>query len=229
MNPTQSFTDTYKEAYAELVPAHQAALDSMDWQTETIAIGKEFGLHVDELETLLIETMLVLIGSLPAAEFPSELTTELPLPPTELAKLMDEIGKRVFTPIHNKVIGQTEPIPAAPVEMKPEMPAPTVSLIPEQPLEPMIPTPTMPSSMQGMQIISENEDDAPDAIENINTTISPSTMIRAGIAPTMNDGEDDMKVQTTPPPLFSDQLRAMLSGTTGTQDRQYPADPNEPK
>lgn len=214
---------TYDEYFAQLTPVHQQALQSIDWQAKTIELGHAYGLHIDELEDLIVETMLVLIGANTADQYPAELKERVPLPPAELDRLTDDIAAQVFTPIHDRIVGElpnTQGAVSTPV-------TPEVSVTPVAeplPTQTALQAETQMNRDANIQIVTEPVVESP---SNIHPDISPNTMIRAGIAPDMSDSGDieaENAPQEQPPAVFSDQLRQILSGTTGTQDRTYPVD-----
>lgn len=214
---------TYDEYFAQLTPVHQQALQSIDWQTKTIELGHAYGLHIDELEDLIVETMLVLIGANTADQYPAELKERVPLPPAELDRLTDDIAAQVFTPIHDRIVGElpnTQGAVSTPVTQEVSV-TPVAKPLPTQTA---LQAETQMNRDANIQIVTEPVVESP---SNIHPDISPNTMIRAGIAPDMSDSGDieaENAPQEQPPAVFSDQLRQILSGTTGTQDRTYPVD-----
>lgn len=212
---------TYDEYVARLTPVHQQALRSIDWQAKTIEVGHSFGLHVDELEDLVVETMLVLIGANTADQYPTELKERIPLPPAELDRLTSEIADQVFTPIHDRIV---EGIPGT-QESTITVTAPRAAAEAGESF-PAAPNPIQVEAQLNraadIEILADPDTESTPAAH---PEISSATMIRAGIAPDMTDRGDteaENAPQTAPSPIFSDQLRQILSGTTGTQDRSYP-------
>jgi hypothetical protein len=57
-NMNDKLRQSFEEQLVYLPEINQQALKSFDWATELLAIGKNYGLHIDELEDLQIETML---------------------------------------------------------------------------------------------------------------------------------------------------------------------------
>ncbi len=93
---------------------NQQALKSFDWATELLAIGKNYGLHIDELEDLQIETMLVMVGLVPPENYQNELITRLAISPTEANKIIEQVNERIFTPIHDYIVNGGPKKPTTP-------------------------------------------------------------------------------------------------------------------
>ncbi len=100
----EKLRQTYEEQLRYLPDINQQALKSFDWATELLAIGKGYGLHIDQLEDLQIETMLVLVGIVSPDRYENELIERLAVSPAEAAKIVEEVGNRVFTPIHDYIL-----------------------------------------------------------------------------------------------------------------------------
>lgn len=105
----------FEEQLAYLPEINQRALKSFDWATELVAIGKTYGLHIDELEELQIETMLLLVGLTSPDDYEKELIERLAISPIEAGKIIEDVNKRVFSPIHDYIVNggtKTETAPA---------------------------------------------------------------------------------------------------------------------
>lgn len=100
----ENLKKTFEEQLTYLPAINQQALRSFDWATELIGIGKQYGLHIDQLEDLQIETMLVLVGVISADDYPNELITRLAISPSEADKIIEQINDRIFTPIHDHIV-----------------------------------------------------------------------------------------------------------------------------
>ncbi len=94
----------FEEQLAYLPTINQEALKSFDWASELIGIGKNYGLHIDELEDLQIETMLLLVGLTSPDDYENELITRLAISPVEARKIIEDINIHVFTPIHDYIV-----------------------------------------------------------------------------------------------------------------------------
>lgn len=92
------------EQLAYLAPINQQAIQSFDWATELVAIGKQYGLHIDEIEELQHETMMVLVGLVHGQDFTDHIITKLALAPTEATKIVEQVNERIFGPIHEFIV-----------------------------------------------------------------------------------------------------------------------------
>lgn len=94
----------FEDQLTYLPTINQEALKAFDWASELIGIGKNYGLHVDELEDLQIETMLLLVGLTSPDNYEKELIERLAISPSEAGKIIEQINDRIFTPIHNYIV-----------------------------------------------------------------------------------------------------------------------------
>lgn len=104
----------FEDQLTYLPAINQQALRSFDWATELVAIGKNYGLHIDELDDLQIETMLVLVGLVDPGQYQNELINRLAISPTEAGKIIEDINDRVFTPIHDYIVSGGQKAEATP-------------------------------------------------------------------------------------------------------------------
>ena len=100
----EKLRQTFEEQLTYLPSINQQALRSFDWATELVGIGKQYGLHVDQLDDLQIETMLVLVGITNPDDYPNELITRLAISPSEADKIIEQVNDRIFTPIHDYIV-----------------------------------------------------------------------------------------------------------------------------
>ena len=100
----EKLQQTFEEQLTYLPSINQQALQSFDWATELVGIGKQYGLHVDQLDDLQIETMLVLVGVVSADDYPNELITRLAISPSEADKIIEQVNDLIFTPIHDYIV-----------------------------------------------------------------------------------------------------------------------------
>ena len=100
--------DTLKQALEEqlayLEPINQQAIQSFDWATEVVVIGRKFGLLIDDIKDLQHETMMVLVGLLGVEDYENQIITKVALAPTEASKIVEQISERVFSPIHDFIL-----------------------------------------------------------------------------------------------------------------------------
>lgn len=107
----------FEEQLTYLPDINQQAMRSFDWATELISIGHGYGLHIDQLEDLQIETMLVMVGLTPPEKYQDELITRLALSPIEADRIIEEVNKRIFSPIHNYIVRGGPEKPVAPMSV----------------------------------------------------------------------------------------------------------------
>lgn len=161
---------------------NQQALRSFDWATELIAIGKNYGLHVDELDDLQIETMLVLVGLVDPNQFQNELINRLAISSIEAEKIISDINDRIFTPIHDYIVNGGKKMESTPTTIMEsvgfqmtteDIPTTSQSLFTQtnkqvsmnQPIyesQPIVPTPVIsPSPLQFHPIEEKSSQPAP--------------------------------------------------------------------
>ncbi len=95
---------SFEEQLVYLPEINQQALKSFDWATELLSIGKNYGLHIDELEDLQVETMLVMVGLVQVKDYPNELINKLAISPAEANKIIEQVNDRIFQPIHDYIV-----------------------------------------------------------------------------------------------------------------------------
>ncbi|HQV64667.1 MAG TPA: hypothetical protein PKZ56_00290 [Candidatus Paceibacterota bacterium] len=101
----------FEEQLIYLPDINQQALKSFDWATQLLSIGHQYGLHIDQLEDLQMETMMLLVGLISPEQYPDHLTEKLAVSPTEISKIIEQINHQVFIPIHDYIInGGDNPI-----------------------------------------------------------------------------------------------------------------------
>lgn len=85
------------------------AINSIDWSSKLITIGKKYGLHIDEMEEFQGAVLKSMIGLVPPEKFESELTSTLALSPVDVEKIIHEINDTIFEPIHDYIVHQGAP------------------------------------------------------------------------------------------------------------------------
>lgn len=103
-NMNDKLRQSFEEQLVYLPEINQQALKSFDWATELLAIGKNYGLHIDQLEDLQVETMLVLVGLVQAGDYQNELITRLAISPSEANRIIEQVNDRIFQPIHDYIV-----------------------------------------------------------------------------------------------------------------------------
>jgi hypothetical protein len=96
--------EQFEEQLAYLPEINQRALKAFDWAEKLLGIGHKYGLHIDELDDLQVETMLAMVGLTPPQNYQNELITRLAISPAEAEKLVNEINKEIFLPIHDYIV-----------------------------------------------------------------------------------------------------------------------------
>jgi hypothetical protein len=93
------------ENQKKLLPVvQQQALDSFNWLSVLLDIGKKYTLQLDELEDLQIEVMLILVGLSNPIDLEDELGNKLPLSPVEIDKLLEDVNTNILEPIHDYIV-----------------------------------------------------------------------------------------------------------------------------
>ena len=82
------------------------AINSFDWSTKILEIGKKYGLHMDEMEDLQTVVLKSLIGLLPSEEFENNIINALALSPSNADKMITDINEKIFSPIHQFVMNK---------------------------------------------------------------------------------------------------------------------------
>jgi len=101
----------FEEQLVYLPDINQQALKSFDWATQLLSIGHQYGLHIDQLEDLQIETMMLLVGLVSPDQYPDHLTEKLAVSPTEITKIIGQINEQIFSPIHDYIVsGGIKPV-----------------------------------------------------------------------------------------------------------------------
>ncbi len=111
------------------------AINSIDWSTKLIEIGKKFGLHVDELEDFQGVVLKSMIGMIPPEKFEDELISALALSPSNAVKVIEEINNEILEPIHDYVMnkGKTnDPLKTAGIIVETPTEEPVVSISPQE-------------------------------------------------------------------------------------------------
>lgn len=104
----EALKQQFEEQLTYLPAVNQQALRSFDWATQLLSIGHQYGLHIDQLEDLQIETMLVLVGLVSPDDYETELITRLAVSTSEAEKILNEVNKQIFIPIHDYIVNGGE-------------------------------------------------------------------------------------------------------------------------
>lgn len=164
------FDSIYQEQLLELPELERSAVQSLDWQTVIIQIGKKYGLHLEELEELRTETMLVLVGATESNLYYDRLISELAVSPSIAEKIVSDVNTQILTPIQAYIM-RGGPI-GSPASV-PETQAFQARIVPN--LDTTL-------KIAGIQLVEE----APEA-DSAHAHISPGTLAYTGIVPATED------------------------------------------
>ncbi len=92
------------EHYEKLPSYVRESLEQIHWDEEILAIGKKHGLHIDEMGTLQLETMMVLVGIVHPDEYPKSLQQELHIPKEKIDAIVADVNEKVFKNIREALI-----------------------------------------------------------------------------------------------------------------------------
>ena len=115
-----------QEQYAKLPPGLQRAIQASNLHEKIIHIGQEHQLHVDQLQQLEDETLLLMMGFTDPDDFVDALTNELHLEQVKALGISNDIGQDILLPIRESLkqtdmtLTQTQP---SPVEKSVVMPS----------------------------------------------------------------------------------------------------------
>ena len=82
------------------IPAEvREAIKSSDWERTIFNIGREHKMHIDDIDTLSVETILTMIGLEHPKDYPENIQKRIGLKDEELMNLVDEVNERLFSKI----------------------------------------------------------------------------------------------------------------------------------
>lgn len=93
-----------KQQIEKLPPEIQKVLRDTDWQSKMLAIGKKYSLHIDQLDTFQMETMLTLIGLTHPDEYVTELKSRLGVSENLAQALALEVNEQIMKSIRSQLI-----------------------------------------------------------------------------------------------------------------------------
>lgn len=120
-----------------LPPLVGDAINSIDWASALIDIGRKFGMHMDEMEDLQAIVLKSMIGLIAPERFEQELITGLALSPANAEKMIASINAKIFEPIHEFVMngGKTATDPMKTVGIEIEGLGSVANEVPDSPRE----------------------------------------------------------------------------------------------
>lgn len=99
----------------DLLPeAIKEAITSVDFATKLQAIGKNHGLHLDELDSLIEEVGYVMIGETKPQDFKKKLAARLSLAEEKVVPLVQTLDTEIFRPIKIALIEISSKPPVSP-------------------------------------------------------------------------------------------------------------------
>ncbi len=92
----------------KLPPYIRESLKHIPWASEILNIGRKYGIHVDDMGTLQLETMMVLVGIVHPNEYPKALEHELHIPPDTIAGIVHDVNEKILKTIRQELISFIE-------------------------------------------------------------------------------------------------------------------------
>lgn len=89
------------ERFDALPKSVQEVITSSNYQDTLIEIGKQFGLNVEQMGSLELETTLVMMGLNPVKDFEADLTRELNVEKEKGSQIVKDINEKVFLKIRD--------------------------------------------------------------------------------------------------------------------------------
>jgi hypothetical protein len=75
------------------------AIENSDWERVVFNIGREHKLHIDDIDTLSVETILTMIGLEHPKDFYENVQSRANIDTDTMNQIVDEINSRLFTKI----------------------------------------------------------------------------------------------------------------------------------
>lgn len=95
--------DNQKKLIAEQmrkIPSEvREAINSSDWERTIFNIGREHKMHIDDIDTLSVETILTMIGLEHPKDYPNNLQKRIGLNDDELMNIVEQVNERLFSKI----------------------------------------------------------------------------------------------------------------------------------
>jgi hypothetical protein len=93
--------------FDSLPEAIKDAITSVDFSEHLQTIGRNNGLHIDELDALLEEVGFVMLGETPSKDFPEKLGKRLNMTREKLEPLIKSVDNEIFQPIRTALMEVT--------------------------------------------------------------------------------------------------------------------------
>jgi hypothetical protein len=176
---TQNTQELIAQRMQELPEDVRAAIQSAELDTTLQKIGGAHGLHIDQIATLIDETILVMLGFEPMDTFSARLAESFKISSDEAGKLSQDINAQVFLAIRESLkqfaaAKQTAPavVPTAPAPAT----APTfVALAPTAPAVAATPTKPMPEELMPAEHLLKNTTVSVPTATPTDATAAPAT------------------------------------------------------
>lgn len=134
----EDFLSQVQRRMAELPADVQAAIASAEFEKKVQAIGQRQGLHIDQMEKLGDEIMLVMLGFMSTENFTSNIASEVGVDAEKAARITADVNAEILLPIRESL----KTIASKPTEENAvAAPAPTTT-----PVAPTTSTPVNPIS-----------------------------------------------------------------------------------
>lgn len=95
--------DNQKKLIAEQmrkIPSEvREAINSSDWERTIFNIGREHKMHIDDIDTLSVETILTMIGLEHPKDYPENIQKRIGLNDEELMNIVEQVNERLFSKI----------------------------------------------------------------------------------------------------------------------------------
>ncbi len=129
-----SLSQQIQKRIGELPEDVQAAIASADFEKKIHAIGTKHQLHIDQLERLGDETMLVMLAFTRTEDFAANIAEHVGVTAEQAGSIVSEINNEILSPIREslkKFSAQVGSVPATPPPAAPAAtPKPQVPLAP---------------------------------------------------------------------------------------------------
>ena len=88
------------EEQMQKIPAEvREAIRASDWERTIFNIGREHKMHIDDIDTLSIETILTMIGLEHPKDYADNIQKRVGLSDDELMNIVDQVNERLFSKI----------------------------------------------------------------------------------------------------------------------------------
>ena len=91
--------NTIEDLNAQLPPAFKSLIESKEFEEDILSVGRSHGLHIDQLDMLMMEVKLFAIGANTPEMFKENLESSFNLKGEELNTLINELNSKLFTPL----------------------------------------------------------------------------------------------------------------------------------